>query len=131
MEPAPVSAPATDGFGRRPDVEIARASRPMYNSKFPRPVRSENTSPGPSPRANGADMKDKIHPSYHDVKASCACGASFQTRSTRKELRLEVCSNCHPFYTGKQHFVDSAGMVEKFQRKYGMKVTSESAAARN
>jgi len=72
-------------------------------------------------------MKEKIHPAYFDVTAACACGASFKTRSTRKELRLEVCSNCHPFYTGKQHFVDSAGMVEKFQRKYGKGSASPAA----
>ena len=63
-------------------------------------------------------MKPKIHPEYHDVEASCACGNSFRTRSTRKDLRLEICSACHPFFTGKQKLVDSAGRVERFQRKY-------------
>ena len=62
-------------------------------------------------------MKPKIHPNYHDVTAACACGATFQTRSTKKELRLEVCSNCHPFYTGKQKLMDSGGRVERFQRR--------------
>ena len=65
-------------------------------------------------------MKSGIHPKYETVKVSCACGAEWETRSTRGgELRLEVCSNCHPFFTGKQRFVDTAGRVERFQRKFG------------
>ncbi len=63
-------------------------------------------------------MKTKIHPDYQDVEVSCACGNSFKTRSTASELRLEICSACHPFFTGKQKLVDSAGRVERFQRKY-------------
>ena len=63
-------------------------------------------------------MKPDIHPEYHDVMVICACGISFQTRSTKSDLRLEVCYECHPFFTGKQRLLDSAGRVEKFQRKY-------------
>jgi large subunit ribosomal protein L31 len=63
-------------------------------------------------------MKAGIHPDYNVVTAHCACGASWTTRSTKKELRLEICSNCHPFFTGKQRLVDSAGRVERFTRKY-------------
>ena len=63
-------------------------------------------------------MKPDIHPEYHKVTVVCACGNTFQTRSTKEELRLEVCSECHPFFTGKQRLLDSAGRVEKFQRKY-------------
>jgi len=63
-------------------------------------------------------MKPEIHPEYHDVMVVCACGNTFQTRSTKEELRLEVCNECHPFFTGKQRLLDSAGRVEKFQRKY-------------
>lgn len=63
-------------------------------------------------------MKPGIHPEYNEVTVVCACGNSFVTRSTKPELRLEVCSECHPFFTGKQRYVDSAGRVEKFQRKY-------------
>jgi large subunit ribosomal protein L31 len=70
-------------------------------------------------------MKPKIHPETFDVVASCACGNSFKTRSTRRELRLEICSACHPFFTGKQKLVDSAGRVERFQRKYGRQTTSQ------
>ena len=64
-------------------------------------------------------MKSGIHPEYHDVEVRCACGNTFTTRSTKKELRLEICNVCHPFYTGKQKLVDTAGMVEKFERRYG------------
>ena len=64
-------------------------------------------------------MKAGIHPDYHEVEVHCACGNSFKTRATRKEMRLEICSACHPFYTGKQKLVDTAGMVEKFERRYG------------
>lgn len=63
-------------------------------------------------------MKPEIHPEYHDVTVVCACGNTFQTRSTKPELRLEVCNKCHPFFTGKQRLLDAAGRVEKFQRKY-------------
>ncbi len=63
-------------------------------------------------------MKEKIHPEYHDVMVVCACGSSFKTRSTKKDLRVEICSSCHPFFTGKQKLVDSAGRVERFQKRY-------------
>lgn len=64
-------------------------------------------------------MKRGIHPEYHLVTVTCACGQTFQTRSTKKEIHLEICSACHPFFTGKQKYVDSAGRVERFQKKYG------------
>ncbi len=64
-------------------------------------------------------MKKKIHPEYYECTVHCACGHSFKTRSTKKEIRVEICSKCHPFFTGKQKFVDSAGRVEKFIKKYG------------
>jgi large subunit ribosomal protein L31 len=65
-------------------------------------------------------MKPGIHPDYHPVTVHCACGNTFQTRSTVKGdmLRVEICSNCHPFFTGKQKLVDTAGRVERFQKKY-------------
>jgi large subunit ribosomal protein L31 len=65
-------------------------------------------------------MKDGIHPAYHDVTVTCSCGNRFTTRSTveKDELHIEVCANCHPFYTGKQKLVDTAGRVDKFRRKY-------------
>jgi large subunit ribosomal protein L31 len=63
-------------------------------------------------------MKSGIHPKYHEVVVTCACGDTFRTRSTNPELRLEICSKCHPFFTGKQKLVDSAGRVERFQKRY-------------
>jgi large subunit ribosomal protein L31 len=64
-------------------------------------------------------MKAEIHPKYMDCQVTCGCGNSFRTRATVKELRIEICSQCHPFYSGKQKFVDSAGRVDRFRRKYG------------
>ncbi len=63
-------------------------------------------------------MKANIHPKYTEVTVSCACGETFKTRSTKGDIRLEICSKCHPFFTGKQKLVDTAGRVERFQRKY-------------
>jgi large subunit ribosomal protein L31 len=64
-------------------------------------------------------MKAEIHPAYQDIKVTCACGNTFTTRSTYgKDLPIDTCSECHPFYTGKQRIVDTAGRVERFQRKY-------------
>ena len=64
------------------------------------------------------EMKKNLHPEYHEVLVHCACGETFTTRSTKKELRLEICSKCHPFFTGRQKLVDSAGRVERFQKRY-------------
>lgn len=64
-------------------------------------------------------MKEGIHPNYEVVTVHCACGVSFQTRSTRKEMQIDICSQCHPFYTGKQRLVDTAGRIDRFRRKYG------------
>ena len=74
-------------------------------------------------------MKPKIHPEYLECKVSCGCGNSFMTRSTRKEIHVEVCSSCHPFYTGRQKFVDTAGRIEKFNRKYAAKPGKAEAPA--
>lgn len=64
-------------------------------------------------------MKKDIHPEYKEITVTCACGATFQTRSTGGNVQAEICASCHPFYTGKQKYVDTAGRVEKFQRKFG------------
>jgi large subunit ribosomal protein L31 len=66
-------------------------------------------------------MKADIHPEYKDVNVTCSCGNSFQTRSTlsKDELQVEVCSQCHPFYTGKQKILDSAGQIDKFRKRFG------------
>jgi large subunit ribosomal protein L31 len=73
-------------------------------------------------------MKDKIHPEYKEVEVTCSCGNKFATRSTLgKPLHVEVCAACHPFYTGKQKIVDTAGRVEKFRQKYAGKKTAPKA----
>ena len=64
-------------------------------------------------------MKTGIHPEYREVEVTCACGSAFRTRSTRSDLRLEICSACHPFFTGRQKLIDTAGRVERFHKKYG------------
>ena len=66
-------------------------------------------------------MKPDIHPEYVETTITCACGTSYVTRSTVPDLRVAICSKCHPFFTGRQRLVDTAGRVEKFQRKYGRK----------
>lgn len=66
-------------------------------------------------------MKASIHPDYVDTTITCNCGEVIHTRSTRPSIRVEICSKCHPFFTGKQRFVDTAGRVERFQRKYNRK----------
>ena len=64
-------------------------------------------------------MKAKVHPQYKESTVGCACGNTFKTRSTKGDIHVDICANCHPFYTGKQKFVDTAGRVEKFQKKFG------------
>lgn len=63
-------------------------------------------------------MKEGIHPEYYETKVTCGCGNSFSTRSTREILKVDICSACHPFYTGKLKFVDAAGRIEKFKNKF-------------
>lgn len=65
-------------------------------------------------------MKAAIHPTYHITTVTCACGNSFEAGSVKQNLRVEICSACHPFYTGKQKFVDVGGRVDKFKKKYGI-----------
>ena len=65
-------------------------------------------------------MKKGIHPEYNQITVSCACGNTFTTGSTKKEIRLEICSECHPFYTGNQKTLDKGGRAEKFKQKYGL-----------
>lgn len=75
-------------------------------------------------------MKDGIHPNYRKIKVTCVCGHSFETRSTTgADFSIEICSSCHPFYTGKQKLVDTAGRVERFLRKYGKEAPKGEEAA--
>jgi large subunit ribosomal protein L31 len=71
------------------------------------------------------EMKKEIHTKIFDAVIKCACGATFETKSTQKEIRVEICSNCHPFFTGKQKFLDTAGRIERFKKKYGEKINQK------
>ncbi len=71
------------------------------------------------PDQGSVAMKKNIHPNYDEASVTCGCGAKFTTRSTRKTIGVEICSSCHPFFTGKMKFVDTTGRVERFQKKYG------------
>ena len=70
-------------------------------------------------------MKKDIHPKFVDSVIKCVCGAIFETKSTEKEIRVEICSSCHPFFTGKQKLLDTAGRIERFKRKYGDKINQK------
>jgi len=79
-------------------------------------------------------MKDGIHPKYYEVDARCACGATWKTHSTKQELHLEICSACHPFYTGRQKILDTEGRVERFTKKFGAQTSEarkQAAAAKS
>lgn len=70
-------------------------------------------------------MKTKIHPEYHVVTAQCACGNTFKTRSTLSSIHVEICGHCHPFFTGKQRLVDTAGRVERFRQRYSTQTSQK------
>ena len=74
-------------------------------------------------------MKEGIHPNYKDVEARCACGNTFKTRSTKPELHLEICSACHPFFTGRQKLIDTEGRVERFSKKFGLQTSEQRKTA--
>lgn len=82
------------------------------------------------PPIESDEMKPGIHPEYVDITVTCACGETFQTRSTKKgDLHVEICSACHPFFTGKQKLVDTAGRVDRFNKRYGKKPAAEGTAS--
>jgi large subunit ribosomal protein L31 len=74
-------------------------------------------------------VKEGIHPNYKEVEARCACGNTFKTRSTKPELHLEICSACHPFFTGRQKLIDTEGRVERFTKKYGAQTSEQRKTA--
>lgn len=74
-------------------------------------------------------MKPGIHPDYHEVTVHCACGASWQTRCTKPEVRLDICSSCHPFFTGRQKLIDTEGRVDRFTKKFGAQTVQARKAA--
>ena len=75
-------------------------------------------------------MKTEIHPEYVEATVRCTCGNEFKTRSTKGDMHVEICSNCHPFYTGKQKLVDTGGRVERFQRRYAKQQAEQAAAVK-
>ena len=75
-------------------------------------------------------MKTDIHPQYQQVQVHCACGETFTTGSTKKELRVEICSKCHPYFTGKQKLVDSAGRIDRFKQRFSKKAPAPAAGAK-
>ena len=76
-------------------------------------------------------MKADVHPTYEQATVHCSCGNTFTTRSTKPDLHVELCNECHPFFTGKQKLVDSGGRVERFQRRYGARKGTKRAAAKS
>jgi large subunit ribosomal protein L31 len=76
-------------------------------------------------------MKPKIHPNYVETTITCACGNVIKTRSTVKDIRVEICSNCHPFFTGRQKLVDTAGRIERFRKKYGLDKKEQAKAKKS
>jgi large subunit ribosomal protein L31 len=74
-------------------------------------------------------VKEGIHPKYHEVEVRCACGNTFRTRSTKPDLHLEICSMCHPFFTGRQKLIDTEGRVERFTKKFGAQTAEQRRAA--
>ncbi len=75
------------------------------------------------------EVKEKIHPKYFDTTITCACGNVIKTRSTVKDIKVEICSNCHPFFTGRQKLVDTAGRIDRYRRKYGLDKKGEEKPA--
>ncbi len=73
-------------------------------------------------------MKEKIHPEYYEATVTCACGNKFKTGSTKKQLTVDICANCHPFFTGTQKILDAEGRVQKFERRYAKKAEAAAAA---
>jgi large subunit ribosomal protein L31 len=87
----------------------------LGSQNFTQTLRGDENSP---PSSGSPAVKKEIHPEYVDSKVHCACGNEFMTRATRKEIKVDICAACHPFYTGRQKFVDAAGRVERFQKKF-------------
>src|SRR5947199_9566863 len=85
--------------------------------------------PGKPAARRSTDVKEGIHPEYHEIEARCACGTTWKTHSTKKELHLEICSSCHPFFTGRQKLIDTEGRVERFTRKFGAQTVAGRKAA--
>src|SRR5687767_12261179 len=94
-----------------------------YNSRFPALTKAAQGND------TGVTVKEGIHPTYQEVDARCACGNTFKTRSTKPELHLEICSACHPFFTGRQKLIDTEGRVERFNKKFGLQTSEQRKTA--
>jgi large subunit ribosomal protein L31 len=107
---------------RAPALRLRPRRRIGDGSRFPRlePGRGRGYTPGfRGARRRPEDaMKEAIHPQYQEIDVVCACGATFKTRSTSPKVHVEICADCHPFYTGNQKIMDTAGRVERFRQKY-------------
>jgi ribosomal protein L31 len=110
------AGPAGPEPGRRQGTSLYRTGPICYNSSF--------VSVAKEPA-----VKEGIHPNYQDVEVRCACGNTFKTRSTKPELHLEICSACHPFFTGRQKLIDTEGRVERFNKKFGLQTSEQRKAA--
>jgi large subunit ribosomal protein L31 len=91
----------------------------------PAAAQAHPAAPGPAQRGTGVIVKEAIHPKYEEVEVRCACGNTFKTRSTKPELHLEICSACHPFFTGRQKLIDTEGRVERFNKKFGAQTSEQ------
>jgi len=100
-------------------------SQPLtcYNLMFPALTKAAQG------KYTGVTVKEGIHPNYQEVDARCACGNTFKTRSTKPELHLEICSACHPFFTGRQKLIDTEGRVERFNKKFGLQTSEQRKTA--
>src|SRR5687768_14835861 len=100
-------------------------SQPLtcYNLMFPALTKAAQG------KYTGVTVKEAIHPKYQEVEVRCACGNTFKTRSTKPELHLEICSACHPFFTGRQKLIDTEGRVERFSKKFGVQTSEQRRTA--
>jgi len=87
------------------------------------------SAPRPDPAPGDEIVKEGIHPQYQEVTVHCGCGATWKTRSTKKDMHLDICSNCHPFFTGRQKLLDIEGRVERFTKKFGTQTAEQRKTA--
>ncbi len=131
--------PAPQALQRRIDANYlpppGRYRSDCYTESLPIPPESGQGASsvplarGPGSGARETNVKSGIHPNYQEVEVHCACGAVWKTRSTRKDLHLEICSNCHPFFTGRQKLIDTEGRVDRFTKKYGAQTVEQRKTA--
>ena len=106
-------------YGNLQKINVAFRTEPCYNI-FRGSWDAPHESGSERAKEVKIEMKEKIHPKYEKAIVRCVCGETFETGSTKKELRVEICSKCHPFFTGKQKLVDSGGRVDRFKKRFGI-----------